>query len=234
MRPHKFVIAIVAMVSAIAGALAVSMIRGSGEKHGSVATGTAPVPTEETFHMMAPDDAIATTHGGYMPLPLYPPGIGALSDDRINRGFILLTKLRAADGTVVGFTSEQKVVSSKSNFAQGLLMTASSWILTVPGRGTIFLYETENQSEFLKKAGLPALSMGREWNEPWTFVTTAGPAPKGRGIIVGGTDEFEGISGTFSEVTHLRRFTPKGELFGTIELKLVYVKPQGSAAAGAK
>jgi hypothetical protein len=237
MKPQRFVVMIVAMVSAIAGALAVSMTRESRQKSdsaASVATESAPAPTQETFHMVAPDDGIATTHSGDKPLPLYPPGIGMLSDDKINQGFILLTKLRDPSGTVIGFTSEQEVVSSESNLAQGLLMTQSSWTLTIPGRGTIFLYETENQSEFLQKAGVPALTQGKEWNEPWTFVTTAGPDPSGKGLIVGGTDEFAGVSGTFSEVTHLTRFTPKGELFGTIELQLAYTKSQGTANAGSK
>jgi len=184
--------------------------------------------------MFAPEDGIATTHSGDKPLPLYPPGIGSLSDERINQGFILLTKLRDENGEVIGFTSEQEVVSSESDLATGQLKTQSSWTLTIPGRGTIFLYENEDQSEFLAKAGMPALTQGKEWNEKWTFVTTVGPDPSARGVIVGGTGDFEGIMGTFREVTHLSRFTSKGVLFGTIELELAYVRPGGAAAAVAR
>ena len=196
---------------------------------------TAPLDTTHvTFMMFAPDDGIATTHSGDKPLPLYPPGIGSLSEPSINQGFILLTKLRDENGEVIGFTSEQEVVGKDSDLAQGLLRTQSSWTLTIPGRGTIFLYEDEDQSEFLAKAGLPALTQGKEWNEKWTFVTTAGPHSSGRGVIVGGTGEFETIMGTFSEVTHLSRFTTKGELFGTIELKLSYVNHGAATAAAAQ
>jgi len=196
---------------------------------------TAPADTTHvTFMMFAPDDGIATTHSGDKPLPLYPPGIGALSDAKINQGFILLTKLRDENGEVIGFTSEQEVVSSESDLTTGQLKTQSSWTLTIPGRGTIFLYENEDQSEFLARAGIPALTQGKEWNEKWTFVTTVGPDASARGVIVGGTGEFEGIMGTFREVTHLSRFTSKGELFGTIELELAYVRPGGAAAAVAQ
>lgn len=238
MRPHRLVVAIVAIVAALAGAMTVSLLRDSREKPASDASAPTEAAsgavTEVTFHMDAPQDGIATTHSGDKPLPLYPAGIGTLSDAAIANGFVLLTKLRDAGGAVVGFTSEQEVVSSESDLAQGLLKTASSWTLTIPGRGTIFLFENEDQSEFLRKAGVPALAQGQEWNQDWTFVTTAGPDPSGKGLIVGGTGEFEGISGTFSEVTHLKRFTPKGELFGTIELQLAYTKSQGSATAGSK
>lgn len=192
-----------------------------------------PDTTHVTFMMFAPDDGIATTHSGHKPLPLYPPGIGALSDAKINQGFVLLTKLRDENGDVIGFTSEQEVVGSDSDLKLGLLRTQSSWTLTIPGRGTIFLFEDEDQSEFLMKAGLPALTQGKEWNEKWTFVTTAGPDASGRGVIVGGTGEFDGIMGTFTEVTHLSRFTRKGELFGTIELKLSYTKPGGAVSTDA-
>jgi hypothetical protein len=224
MNPRTLVVAVVATLFGVIGAFTASNMR-------KPETVEAPIPTEppievtETFHMIAPDDGIATTHSGDKPLPLYPPGIGTLSDDAVKQGFILLTKLRDQSGDVIGFTSEQEVVSSESDLTKGILKTASTWTLTIPGRGTIFLDENEDQSEFLTKAGVPALAQGKEWNEEWTFTTTVGPDPSGRGVVTGGTGEFAGITGTFVEVTHLRRFTPKGELFGTIELQLTYRKP---------
>ncbi len=230
MKPPRIVIVLIALVAAIAGAMVTSLLRPAEKKTPATASTEAAsgAVTEVTFHMDAPQDGIATTHSGDKPLPLYPAGIGTLSDPAIANGFVLLTRLRDASGAVIGFTSEQEVVSAESNLAAGKLMTQSSWTLTIPGRGTIFLYETEDQSEFLAKAGLPALTQGIEWNQEWTFVTTSGPHASGKGVIVGGTDEFAGITGTFSEVTHLTHFTPKGELYGTIDLQLAYTTPAGA------
>jgi hypothetical protein len=225
---RQVVIAVAALIVGVVATLVVSVMNPFGKASRSAEPLTSESTdgfTLETFRMEAPEDGVAITHSGDKPLPLYPPGIGALVDDHIKQGFVLLTKLRDQNGTVIGFTSEQEVVSDDSNLLQGRLMTSSTWTLTIPGRGTIFLEEDENQTEFVTKAGLPALTLGKEWNEPWTFVTTVGPDPSGRGIIVGGTDEFSGIAGTFVEVTHLRRFTSHGELFGTIELQLAYRKP---------
>ena len=219
--------ALLAFLVGVIGTLVVSAVNPFSKPTRTAAPILSQSPegfTLETFQMEAPEDGIAVTHSGDKPMPPYPQGIGVLSDDRIKQGFVLLTKLRDKAGDIIGFTSEQEVLSSQSNLAQGRLMTASTWTLTIPGRGTIFLYEAEDQSEFVKKAALPALALGKEWNEPWTFVTTAGPHPDRRGDIVGGTEEFAGISGTFVEVTHLRRFTTKGELVGTIELQLAYKK----------
>src|SRR5262245_61473476 len=110
--------------------------------------------TLETFVMEAPGDGVAVTHSGDKPMPPYPQGIGVRSEDSIRQGFILVTKLRDKSGAVIGFSSEQEVVSAESNLLQGRLMTASTWTLTIPARGTIFLEEAENQSEFVKKAAL--------------------------------------------------------------------------------
>ena len=190
------------------------------EKEALIASGY----TIETFQMEAPKDGIAATNSGDKPIPPAPPGVGLLDDERIRNGFVLLTKLRNEAGEVIGFTSEQEVVASESNVLEGRLRTTTTWTLTIPGRGTIFLAEDEDQSEFARKVALPALTQGKDWNEPWTFVTTVGPDASGRGVVVGGTGEFAGIAGTFVEVTHLRRFTKDKEFFATIELQLAYRK----------
>lgn len=76
-------------------------------------------------------------------------------------------------------------------------------------------------------------ALAKTWDQPWTFTTTTGPRPDGRGTIVGGTGEFEGITGSFVEVTHLKRFTPDGQLALTMELQLAYRKAQ-TAATGSR
>lgn len=219
--------ATVGLVFGVIGAIVASNM----QKKPAAPAPAAPVEITETFHMVAPDDGIAITHSGDKPLPLYPAGIGTLSDDAIKTGFILVTRLRDKDGAVIGFTSEQEVVSAESDLTRGVLKTASTWTLTIPGRGTIFLDEIENQTEFITTAAVPALMQGKEWTGEQTFITTAGPHASGMGLVTGGTGEFAGVSGTFAEVTHLRKFTTKGELFGTIELQLKYSKPTTVASA---
>jgi hypothetical protein len=221
---------VAALLAASAGVVA-TLIVSVANPLGSSVRPAAPISSVsvdglvlETFHMDAPRDGIAATNNGDKPIPPYPAGVGILSEQHISQGFILLTKLRNKDGTVIGFTSEQEVVRDESNVMQGRLMTITTWTLTIPGRGTIFLAEDENQSEFAKRVAIPALALGKPWNEPWTFVTTVGPEADGRGKVVGGTGEFAGITGSFVEVTHLRRFSEK-EFVGTIELQLAYRKP---------
>lgn len=186
----------------------------------------------ETFYFHAPQDGIAATHDGHpsKPVKAFPPGVGLLDDANLRAGFVLLAKARNQAGEVVGFASEMEEVAPQSNILQGRMHMLSTWTLELPGRGTLFMYETEDASEFARKVVVPALTLGRSWDQPWTFTTTSGPRADGRGVIVGGTGEFEGVTGSFVEVTHLKRFTPDGQLELTMELQLAYRKPGAGGA----
>ncbi len=176
----------------------------------------------ETFYFEAPTDGIAATHNGRKPIQAFPAGIAKLDDKRLESAFILVAKARNKDGEVVGFASEMEDVAPESNIEQGRMIMHSTWTIELPGRGTLFLFEVEDASEFAKKVVIPAFTQGKTWDQPWTFTTTVGPTRDGRGVIVGGTGEFEGASGTFAEVTHLRKFTPDGQMRLTMELQLAY------------
>jgi len=55
-----------------------------------------------------------------------------------------------------------------------------------------------------------------------TAQETVGPLSGHRGLIVGGTGEFEGVRGSFVEVNTLRRFTSEGVLYGTLNLRFTF------------
>lgn len=176
----------------------------------------------ETFVMESPIDMVSATHDGKKPIAAAPEGIPLLDEERIKAGFALVVKLRNVAGEIVGFASEQEVVAPGSNIQQGRMEMDTTWTLTLPGRGTIFLAERENAAQFAREAVMPALLFDKPLTEPMTFVTTAGPAADGTGLIVGGTGEFHGITGHFVEVTHLRGFSKQTGIDGTIELQLAY------------
>jgi hypothetical protein len=95
----------------------------------------------------------------------------------------------------------------------------------LPTRGTIYAAQIEDAGS-LGKEILPAVVLGKEWNGQANFVSTAGPGPEGRGIIVGGTGEFSGVSGSFVEVSHLTHMSKKRGGVGTVELQLAYKRPR--------
>lgn len=190
-----------------------------------IAPNTADGLVHETLYFRAPDDGIAATHDGRKPIRVFPAGITPLDDKALASAFVLVAKARNQQGEVVGFASEMEDVAPETDVLRGRMVMRSTWTVELPGRGTLFCDQVEDASEFARKVVMPAFLLGQTWEEPWTFVTTVGPGPQGRGVIVGGTGEFEGASGHCVEVTHLRRFTPQGEMTLTMELQLAYAKP---------
>jgi hypothetical protein len=176
----------------------------------------------ESVYVRVLGDAIAATHGGQFPFKPFPEGIQPLAGPSLANGFALITKARDATNEIAGFATELEVASPESRFLAGLIMTETFWTVVLPGRGTLFLYQTENNWRLMKEVMLPMLLTRRDWSGEWRNVNTFGPRPDGRGIIVGGTGKFSGAAGTFLEIGTLRSATLAGELGGVLELRLFF------------
>jgi hypothetical protein len=177
---------------------------------------------DESVFLRVLGDAIAGTHGGKFPFKPFPEGIKMLAGPNLGDGFAFLTKTRNAAEEISGFATELEVASPESSFLGGRIMTDTYWTVVLPGRGTLFLYQTENNWKLVKDVFLPMLLTRRDWSGEWLNVNTFGPRPDGRGIIVGGTGKFAGRGGTFLEIGRLRSATLAGELGGILELRLFF------------
>ena len=123
-------------------------------------------------------------------------------------------KVRDTEGNVIGVA-----IRHTTSTGQG---ADTAWAITVPSRGTLRLVGTE------EPAGLDAAlaAAGGGDAEPWAgdlrFAMTdesSEEAPGGR--VVGGSGEFTGLSGVYSENWLITGVGEDGELRGTIELSTV-------------
>jgi hypothetical protein len=172
------------------------------------------------FFLDVPGHEVALTHGGLVPMAPFPAGIAPLTERNVRLGLGLVTKLRDVTDEVVGFATELEAASPATNLVQGRIMTDTFWTVVIPGRGTLFLHETEDNWNLMTRIALPALLTRRDWTGDWTNVNTVGPRPDGRGLVVGGTGEFAGAKGSFLEIGRLRRFTASGAMEFTMELRV--------------
>ena len=175
---------------------------------------------DETLTARVLGDAIAATHGGAFPFKPFPEGIPALADPNLASAFGLIIKIRDGAENVVGFGTELEVALPESRLLFGRVMTDTYWTIVLPGRGTLFLYETEDNWNLVKNVYLPMLATGRDWEGEWRNVNTVGPRRDWHGVIEGGTGEFAGASGRFLEIGNLRSATRAGDLGGLLELRL--------------
>ena len=89
------------------------------------------------------------------------------------------------------------------------------------------IYQTENNWKFVKTVVLPTLITRKSWAGDWPDLHTLGPLPDGSGGIIGGSGEFQGITGAFIEIGTTKEFSSNGDLAGEIELRLCYRLPRG-------
>lgn len=174
----------------------------------------------ESFFVEVPTDGIAVSNSGRMLLAPFPPGIPLFSEERIRNSLAVLCKVRDANGELVGYASELEVFG-QTDLSQGDVVWDTDWTVVLPARGALFLHQQEHSGELFPKVVEPTLASGEDWRGDWIVTTTVGPRPDGRGVIVGGTGEFEGARGSFVEIDRLTRFTPRGEMFITVELETV-------------
>ena len=123
-------------------------------------------------------------------------------------------KVRDTEGNVIGVAVRHTVSSGED--------AATAWAVTIPSRGTLRLAGSE------VTAGLDAALAGGGVvpGEPWEgdlrvtmTAAAADDAPGGR--VLGGSGEFRGLGGTFSESWLITGIGEQGELRGTIELSTV-------------
>ena len=181
------------------------------------------IQDRESFALNITGDNMLATHGGAFPFKPFPASLSVLADASLHDIFALVTKFRAVpDGDVIGFGTELEIAHEHSSLLRGLVMTHTLWSIVVPGRGTLHLYQVENNWRLLKRVVIPMLLTGRPFNGNFTGVNTLGPLPDYRGIVVGGTNEFAGLTGSFVEIGTLRHMQSDGTVSGVMELRVGY------------
>jgi hypothetical protein len=172
----------------------------------------------ESFYFRSPEDGIAVTHAGRLPVVIAPPGVVALSEPAIDRGFALILNVHDANGEIIGFAAELEVHPEGDMLAQDLRWE-TDWVLVIPGRGMLILNQQEHSGELGPRVINTIRETGSDWVGDWTVQTTVGPLANGRGVIVGGTGEFAGARGSFIEIDHLTRYSVDGVMWGDFELR---------------
>lgn len=158
----------------------------------------------ETFHIRLPEDRVLLAAGtpgvfGNVPASFEWPDRSAFADAQVE-----LFKLRNGSGRIVG-------LAGRVNGASGGGSAFTDWLLYMPARG----------AAFLSADGLPGAPYA---NLAAAGLTGSGPlaletsyTPSG-GRMLGGTDEFADLTGSYSERWDITGVNEKGHLVGEIEI----------------
>lgn len=155
---------------------------------------------QETFTIELPSDRI--TLPKFARTAPYPQQ--GFSPDGQERVTAEMYRLRNSTGTVIGIASK---MTGRVPGAASKTAWVSDWMLLLPSRGALLL----NQNN----ARRTAQSITTTPNE---VQVTAGPGPEGAGILIRGTDEFAGLSGTYNEMLRVEDIDAGGVTHGHITL----------------
>ncbi len=153
-------------------------------------------------------DAIVFTNNGESQVRPKPPKVLQLWEAPIRHTDALVTVLtdsrNAAAGLGVKITSD----SENTRLISGEMLVDSLWHIYLPGRGSLFIAQTENYWTYARDIVVPAYwSSADNWKGVWNGNMTAGPGALGTARAIGGSGEFSNLEMEAVESLSARVYT---------------------------
>jgi hypothetical protein len=158
----------------------------------------------ERFYWSSPADVLALTNGRTRPIPRQiPDTIRDLAGTPLVSTQNVMIQVRDEAGHLVGIETELEILPSTSSGDQQLVVYVT---VMIPGRGCLFAHELKRYGDPQRSAiYADVVRTGQPWVGELAVTATTGPRPDACGIVVGGTDEFSGVSGKMFQVSTMRR-----------------------------
>lgn len=164
----------------------------------------------EDFVIRYPVDRIASAGTSEMGLRAkpFPDGAG-LPDEMASGVLVEHFKLRDIAGNVIGIAARHASLADDAG--------ASAWALTIPRRGTMRLIGAASPGALDRELSAAGRIDGRAWSGD--IAMTVGDEDGASGQVAGGSEEFDGLVGSYTEQWEISGVTESGELRGTINLR---------------
>jgi hypothetical protein len=141
-----------------------------------------------------PTDAIVYTNNGESRVQPHPEKIRELWEAPIRRSEVLVTVVTDSRNNPAGIGIKFSSDSEDTRLINGEALVDSAWHIHLIERGSLFVDQTENYWNFLRKIVIPAhWSSANHWKGIWNGNMTVGPGALGTAAVYGGTGEFAGL-----------------------------------------
>lgn len=136
-------------------------------------------------------DAIVFTNNGNSQVRPKPAKVLQLWEASIRHTEVLVTVLTNSRNAVVGLGVKITSDSESTRLIKAEMLVDSIWHIYLPGRGSLFIEQTENFWSYAREVIAPAYwSSADNWKGVWNGNTTAGPGALGTARVIGGSGEF--------------------------------------------
>jgi len=139
-------------------------------------------------------DGIVFTNDGESRVSPHPEKVLQLWEASIRKTTASVKELRDGRGQVAGLGIKMSSLSEATRLFAGKAIVDSVWYVYLPGRGGMFIEQTENYWDFLRGIVIPAYrSSANTWQGSWIGNLTAGPGALGTAKVTGSSGEFNGL-----------------------------------------
>ena len=153
-------------------------------------------------------DAIVYTNDGESRVHPRPVKVQQLWEAPVRRTEVLVTVLSDSRNNPAGIGIKFMSDSERTRLINGEALVDSAWHILLPGRGSLFVSQTENYWNFLRQIVVPAhWSSGDSWKGSWHGNTTVGPGALGTARVWGGYGEFAGLDSEAVEAISARAYS---------------------------
>lgn len=180
------------------------------------------------------DDSIVFTNNGETRLRPHPAKVLQLWEAPVRNTRASASLLRDSRGEVAGIGVKFSSDSEKTHLLNGKALVDSAWHIYLPGRGTLFIEQSENYWSYVREIVLPAfLSSADNWKGNWHGTLTNGPGALGTARVTGGSGEFDGIVTDGIETVTAQAYSlDKGPV--AVEAQLTIELPEAPESASAE
>ena len=141
-----------------------------------------------------PTDSIVYTNNGESRVQPHPEKVRELWEAPIRHSEVMVTVIRDSRNNPAGIGIKFSSDSERTRVINGEALVDSAWHIHLVERGSLFVEQTENYWNFLRKIVLPAYwSSANHWKGVWNGNMTVGPGALGTAAVTGGTGEFAGL-----------------------------------------
>ena len=153
-------------------------------------------------------DSILYTNDGESRVYPHPEKTLQLWEAPIRKTEIMVTVMTDSRNNPAGIGIKFMSDSERTRLINGEVLVDSAWLIHMPGRGSMFVEQTENRWNFLRQIVMPAYwSSGDNWRGTWIGNITSGPGSLGTALVSGGSGEFAGLQSEAVESLTARAYS---------------------------
>lgn len=155
-----------------------------------------------------PSESIIFTNDGESRIKPHPHKVPQLWEPAIRLTTALATVMHDARGQASGLGVKFSSRSERTRVLNGEALVDSVWYVYLPGRGSLFVEQSENYWHYLREIVAPAYrSAANNWKGTWLGNLTHGPGALGIARVTGGSGTLLGTEMSAVESLSVRAYS---------------------------